>query len=171
MANQVAGITDSIGDAIQSLKDKAGGFVKAYQALMNSEAKVRANPKLYAEWKTLKGRADSVRQKIDYINGVVDSAAKWLKGVFGMSSADTLGVAPLIPIAYVTAAIAALVYVTSDIYKFVAKVDLIKSGALPAEALTKETGVFQNVADTTKNLVVLAVVGAVVFYLWKRNKQ
>ena len=151
---------------------------------MNSKAAADRDPATAAEWQSLKTRADDVRSKIDYINSLVDKAANWVsdmttlnreqildQGVlYGSGGAlGSLGFIPaLIPLAYVTAAIAGLVYVTGDIYKFTQKLALVEQGKLPASELDK--GALDKGTDLIKQITLLALVGGAIYFFWKYKK-
>ncbi len=147
---------DTINDAIERMKSKGAEFANAYSTLMGDYERVKNNPTLLAKWNTLKKYADGVKATIQTINNSVDNSVNWLKDMFGMNGMSlqgmgNIGVLPLIPIAYVTAAIAALTYIIGEIYKFHA---LVQSGAT-SDQLTQAanggvTGALNNVSSLVK---------------------
>lgn len=106
----------SFDNAVSSLKAKAADFAVAYNQFLNNEQFAALDPALYSDWKSANNYASAVKATIQYINEQVDSASNWLSGVLGMNGLQSigrqkgLGFLPLIPIAYVLAATAALTY-------------------------------------------------------------
>lgn len=152
MSNQLSYVGEqSLDNAVERLKSKGAAFSDAYQKHLALYVKVKDNPKLLSDWIRIKKYADGVKMTIQTINNSVDKSVNWLKDVFGFQSDNLqglqgVGVLPLIPIAYVLAALAALTYVISEMIKFSV---LVNKGAT-VEQLTKTTSGLTNLTDIIK---------------------
>ena len=114
---------EQIEAAINKLKAKGLVFSQSYQTLIDDYPKIKNNPKLLKRWTTLKSYADKTKATIQAINNSVDKSVNWLKDVFGLNGTalngmDEVGALPLIPVAYILAAIAAMTYIINQIYQF-----------------------------------------------------
>lgn len=132
-------------NVIGLFRDKAQQFERALAALQSPP--VRLSPELEAERRVLLGRAGVVRATVVRIRGALDEVQAALRGAWGLVTGawDTarsvvglnglpgeplgaLGIAPLIPIALVAAAIATVTVFLTDYGKFARKVELLQQG-------------------------------------------
>jgi hypothetical protein len=127
----------SFDAAIETLKSNGAKFATVYRDFTNAEYYARQNPELYEKWKSAKFKADAVKNTIMFINEKVDGAFSWFSNVFGLNGLSVinqlqenkqgLGALPLLPVAYVVgasaavlAAISLMTSVLGDIYEEVA---------------------------------------------------
>lgn len=142
---------DTVESAIERLKAKGAIFAETYNRHLSLYDKVKNNPAQLSQWQSLKNKADYVKGLIQTVNNSVDKSVNWLRDVFGFQSSNLsgmneVGVLPLIPIAYVLAAITALTYVVGDLSKFYT---LVSKGAT-TEQLTDKPSIFSDTASIVK---------------------
>lgn len=99
---------DTIESAIQSLRDKGGEFMAAYNRLASDETRFSAYPDLYAQWQSLMSKGDDIKATVSYIASAVDNAGSFLNKTFGLSGMNAVGLFPLIPVAVAVGAVAAI---------------------------------------------------------------
>ncbi len=150
-----------IESAINNLKQKAYDFSRVYNEFVNNYQYIVNYPELLDEWTSLKSYADKVRATVQYITETIDSATSWVSGLFGIPARQQLGALPLIPIATITAAVAAITWSVSEMIKFNQKVNLIKSGAAPGSILDDSP----TVIGEASSLLKWAVIGGLVYFL------
>lgn len=122
---------ETIESAVQSLKEKGAQFMGAYGSLMSLEERAAAYPDLHTKWKSLKSEGDKIKSSVQYIANIVDSVGGFLGRTFGLSGMGAMGVFPLIPIAVVTGAIAAIsafVYAVSNFSDSLTKREMVEKG-------------------------------------------
>jgi hypothetical protein len=163
--------SDSAFDnAINSLRQKGAEFSRVYDTFLSNQSYALSNPALADEWLSIKSKADAVRGTISYINNVVDSASNWLSGVFGLSGTQLgcaacdhhkqLGWLPLLPVAYVTAAVTALTYVIGAIIENNRKISLLRDGYLTGDQYgNNNKGLFGGI----ENILKIALIGAGIY--------
>jgi len=153
-------------DVIGKFRANAAQFVASYKALINSEAVVKRDPVLYAEWRALVSKAEAVKAKVSQLTGAVDTAAAWLKTNLG------LGVFPaLIPVAVVVAAVASMTYIIADIAKFLTKARQFEAlsaqiGPERAAAAVQQaagSGLFSSIGASAKSVAMLVAIVAGVY--------
>lgn len=149
--------------AINRLKEKAGEFSRVYADFVANRQWAEMDPALFQEWQSIKSIADRVRGTIEWINSQVDSASNWLRGVFGLSGLQSLSAIPFIPIAYVTGAVAALVYVTNQMVEFNQKVALVRERLAPGSILAPSPGI----VGETGNVLKWLIIGGALFFVVK----
>jgi len=169
---------ETLDNAIAKMKEKGTAFSSAYNQHMANYNKVKSNPQLLAKWQTIKNYADKTKATIQAVNNSVDKSVNWLKDVFGMQTSNlnglsNVGVLPLVPIAYVTAAIAGMTYVIGQIWQFNTEAnqyaDFVAKGATPQQIIeykkeTKTQGFLGNINDITK----WVVIGGALYFAWKK---
>lgn len=170
---------DTVEAAIGRLKAEGGKFAAAYDVLMGDRTIAARNPTTWAKWNALKTEADRIHSVISYINGAVDSGVNWLESVFGMGGMSAVSALPLIPLAYVTGAVAALTYIVGEIYKFhdsLASVSALVSQGVPVEdakaivqGVTSQSGI-TGVLGKVENIAVIAVLGLAAYAYLSRKK-
>ena len=164
---------------LQQFKNKAGEFAGAWSTL-NSIQDIP--PNLRAEYEDLQGRGGVIQGTISAITQTVDTVTGFFSDVFTFDgvgavrdyindSPQQLGLAPLIPVAAITAALAVMGKFITDVYLFERKVNeqkrLVSTGMDQAEAadiISKMNG-----AGFTANLAQIAkplafTVGAIVLF-------
>lgn len=118
---------------IEQFKAKAQEFMQALQRLHNIPAgDVPEN--LQGEYSNLMGTAQTIQGTIGWITSTVDSVISTVSNIFGFNGVDYtrdyvngsgntgMGIVPLVPIAAITAGIAAMSKFISDVYLFERKV-------------------------------------------------
>lgn len=150
-----------IESAVNNLKQKAYDFMMAYNEFINNYQYVVNYPELLNEWTSLKSYVDKVRSTIEYLTGTIDSATQWVNKLFGVPASQQLGALPLVPIAAITAAVAAITWSVSEMVKFNQKVNLIKSGAAPGSILDNSP----TMIGEASSLLKWAVVGGIIYFL------
>lgn len=124
---------------ITDFKAKAREFWQLWENLDARRAEVATAPAgLQVEYNNLMDRGLGIREKIETVTALIDKAANmyqdakaWLMDQFGLSGVSYrqlsgLGFIPLIPVAVIGAAVAAIGYWVNDAYQFAAKLDEIK---------------------------------------------
>lgn len=153
---------------LENLRSKGQQFSIVYQDFLNNRAYISGNPELIEKWDSINRYAISVKNTIIYINETVDSASNWLKNTIGLSGREigeqsqNLGFIQVLPVAYLTAAIAALTYVIGQIVEFNTRVDLVKNGLIKPDQLN--TG--ENIFASTSNLIKWGLIAAGVYLAW-----
>lgn len=172
--------------AIDALKANGARFTQVYTEFLGTEYFVKNDPVLYARFNTIKREADRVKNTIIYINKAVGDAFDWFGGLFNLNGIDTLnrvqnlkglGVVPLIPIAYVLSAsaavlavIATMTYFLSDAYKYKRKADLIAQGVDPSDLNERDANSFgSQISDVVKFGLILAAAYFIVPKLIKKG--
>jgi hypothetical protein len=144
----------SFDEAITALKQNGARFANVYRDFMNAEYWAKQNPQLYAQWKHAKEKADFVKNTIVYINSKVEGSINWFSNVFGLNGVNALaginqnqnlGLLPLVPVAYVLGASAAVIGAISlmsnsmaNIYEYKRKADLVEQGQADPDILNQE---------------------------------
>jgi hypothetical protein len=143
----------SFDSAIETLKANGAKFTQVYRDFINAGYYAKQDPKLYQEWLAVKSKADSVKNTIIYINNAVEGSISWLGSTFGLNGMNivnqipkqNLGVLPLLPVAYVLGASAAVVGAITlmtnsigNIYEYKRKADLVESGQADSDILNQE---------------------------------
>ncbi len=111
-------IVQTIDDAISRLQAKGTEFANVYRQLLADESAASSDPATYATWQNYKSKADTIMGTISYINSKVDTAVNWFKDLFGLGGVDAFAFLPVLPIAYIVAAIAAMTYFITDYLKW-----------------------------------------------------
>lgn len=153
---------------LQRFKNKATEFMAALNRL---NAITNVPPNLQDEYNTLQGQATIVQGSIGWITETVDTVTGFFSDVFqfdGVSAVrsyinnetpNTLGFAPLIPVAVISGALAAMGKFISDVYLFERKVteqQRLVAGGMPesqaADVVSQITGkgITANLADLAK---------------------
>lgn len=162
----------SFDSAIASLREKAASFANTYRQFSSLEYIAQKDPALYSEWKTAKTRAEYVINTVSWINRQVDAAASWLGNMFNLNGVQGIGAIPLIPVAYVVAAISAMTFAGNAmlstmgrIYEFKRRMDLVDSGQAGTDILeTPDTSISGQIGTALK----WVIIGAAVYYVAPR---
>lgn len=140
----------SFDAAVAQLRNVLGSFTISYNRFMASREIAQSDPQLWSDWQAAKTRADNVADSIRWINRQIDSAVDWfsntvgswlgfsgLRGLDGLSTGmGQLGVLPLVPVAYIVGATAALVAAKGYMDSVSNRADEIKARF----SLARETG-------------------------------
>lgn len=151
----------SLSGYLDKLKTAALEFSSVFSEFIGNEAKARASG--YGdEFDNIRANAENVKNTIEWINSQVDAASSWLGKVFGMGgiSETGIGAIPLIPVAYVTAALAALTYAVDNMTRFNRKMALVQSGDAPSSILTDSP----TIIGEASGLLKWAIIGAVIYF-------
>lgn len=184
-------MTDSEKSYIQQFKDKARRFWSLWTNLNQQRSTVsRQAPAVQAEYNDLLSRGSKIRSTIDYVTGAIDKAAamydsvkSWISETFGFGDIDEpieryeqMGLIPLIPIAVIVAALAAITKWTSDAYEFNARLNEIQrleaQGIGPREAAaiverTMDKGIFGG--GVMGNMIPLALLGVAALMILRKG--
>lgn len=109
---------ETVESAFQRLKDEAAYFSDAYNVLLADYEFVQDDPALFEKWSRLKSIADTTKDSVQYIFDTIEGVGNWFSNVFGLGEANNLGAIPVIGIATILSAIAAIGYIGGEIYKF-----------------------------------------------------
>lgn len=160
---------------IEKFRSRVQNFMLALDNLASRKRDAQRSPQLATEYATLMRQGSVIKSTIESVSGTIDKVMAFFKGVTGMSA---LNVVPLLPIALITGAIAAIAKWTTDAYTFSKKLDEVQR--LEAKGLTP-----QQAADVVarnapaplfggfnlSNIVPLLAVGAVLFFWWRSNTR
>lgn len=160
---------------IERFKSKVLNFTEQFNNLKNRRIDSKRYPDLAREQSELIKKGGIVNNTISALTGAVDKVYSFFKGVTGM---DGLGVLPLLPVAAISIAVAAITKWTTDAYEFNKRVDAIQ--ALEAKGYSPEKAgqivsqqfyrpsLLSSITGPSM-LPILAVVG-VLFFLWRGGK-
>lgn len=158
-------------NAVDNFKAKAKQFVSSYENLSSKKAVAEANPNIADDYNSLMGRGSwiynmvaSVARKIDFIG----SSESTLNG---------MGALPLIPIAVIVGAVAAMTAWLSDAYIMTQKINAIEA----AQSSGKDTAPLENVigggnslidikAAPVSSLILLGGLGLIIYLVWPSVK-
>lgn len=124
---------------LDQFKARARVFADQHKKLKEREAAVPESMK--AQYHTLVGRGEQIKERIKAVAGAVDSSARFAQNSLGVSRQDinTLGFLPLIPLALIAGSTVATTYFVTDAHKFNAEMDEIERlqemGYSPEEAV------------------------------------
>lgn len=169
----MATLTADLQAEIDRLRQNAGRFTSVYDEFQRIRGYTVNNPALAAEWEKANSYASNVKSVIGWINSQVDGAYSWIKNIFGLDGMD-MGVLPAIPaltVAYVTAAISALVFAVDWMLKIISeaeterqKIQLVSEGKADSSILKSDSGI---VADSA-TLIKWASIGLLAYAVYKR---
>lgn len=134
---------------VDDFKAKARQFMDAMNWLSSNGAAFNATPELKAEREKLLSRGSIIKSTIEMTTKAIDEANKLLtsfKNLFGMNGTrpGQLGALPIVlPLAVVTAAVAAIVYWMNDFNRLRSKMytDMVEAGIDPKKATETITSV------------------------------
>ena len=154
-------------DVLGQFKAKFQEFLNVRNSLIQQYAVVKDNPALYAEWKKLMARSDTIYNAATSVNNQIKSGMDWLKDTFGINlSGAELGFIPVvIGVAGVAAAVATMTYFITDYLQFNSRLEVYKQtgdkSVLESQGLTTS---LRAVSDITKNVLPLALLAAGLYY-------
>lgn len=161
---------------VESFKSKVANFTEMLDNLRTRQIDAVKYPDLASKRNNLISRGGVISRTIAAITGAVDRVFTFFKGVVGM---DGMGIVPLLPIAAITVAVAAITKWTTDAYEFNRRLDAIKDleakGYPPERAgqivnqQLPSTSIFSGFGGLGSLLPWVAVAG-VVFFIWKGGK-
>ena len=169
------GMNSSDLTLVEQFKSKVANFIEVFQNLQSRNIDAARYPDLAAQRVDLISRGSFIQRTIAALTGAVDRVFAFFQGVTGMNG---LGIIPLLPIAAIGIAVAAITKWMTDAYEFSKRLDAI--GALEAKGYSPEragqivnaqlpsTSLFGGINFSTI-LPWLAVAGVVVF-IWKGGK-
>lgn len=100
----------SFDDAVADVKAKAEQFANLYRTFMSGEPIAAQNQQLYSQWKSVASKVSAIKSSVSWVTNLFDSAGTLISNTFGLSGVQGLGLIPIVPIAALVAASAALVY-------------------------------------------------------------
>lgn len=109
---------------VDKFKSKVANFTELLSNLQNREIDAARYPDLSATRDELTSRGSTIKNMITSITGTIDKVFGFFRGITGM---DGLGIVPLLPIAAITIAVAAITKWTTDAYEFSKRVDAIQA--------------------------------------------
>lgn len=134
-------------NAVNVLQQKAGNFNQLFNRVLNSERTATVTPNLYNEYTGLVDRGRTIKNTISTTTSAIDTVYGFVTEALGKKQADSLsglGFIPLIPIAIITGAIAAITYWINDAVKYLDKTaqveSLTRQGVTPEKAYTTVYG-------------------------------
>lgn len=124
-------------NAVDKLRLKGEEFSRVYDLIINSENIASTNDDLYSDYESIKFKGNAIKATIEKVTRLVDEAFNASSNIIGQdntinmiernSHMDGLGFIPLIPIAVITAAIAAITYWVNDAMQYLGKVEQVKN--------------------------------------------
>lgn len=112
-------------DVLGKFKQWAAQFEALVNKLESQKHIAAKNPELTQEYNNYIRLASEIEDKIRSIKEATTSVVDWFTGTFGFDGAQSLGFVPLIPIAVMIAAVAAISKFVSDAYVFSKKLDKV----------------------------------------------
>jgi hypothetical protein len=162
----------SFDSMVTGLRDKAAQFAAAYSQFLANESDASQDPQLYADWQSANTYAGAIKDTIQYINNQVDAASNWLGSTFGMNGLGSLrgqkglGFLPLVPIAYIIAASAALTYAYSlvvasnnAVQNYRIKAGIVSAGGDPSLLDAQATG------TTVSNIIKWGIIAVAAYFI------
>jgi len=160
-------------NAVNNFKQKAKSFVNEYLALQNRENIAALDPKTKSEYDSLMKKGSYIFETIKSLAAKMDYAISNLMG--GNSNAlNGMGILPLLPIAVIAGAVAAIVAWLSDAYIMNRKLDSIEklhaeSGADPvklSQAIAGKNSLISVGGTPFSTLLPLGIIGLVLYIGW-----
>lgn len=161
---------------VDKFKSKVANFSDMLANLQSRKIDAAKYPDLAQQQSDLLSRGNIIRRTIQALTDAVDRVFSFFKGVAGM---DGLGIVPLLPIAAITVAVAAITKWTTDAYEFSKRLDAISSleaqGYDPVRAgqivnqQMPTSSIFGGLGGFGGLIPWIAVAG-VVFFIWKGGK-
>lgn len=108
---------------VEKFKSHVANFSQRYDNLQSMQIDRNKYPELYEQRLVLLKRGRILRGTIEKVSGMVDRVFSF----FGASGVNGLGVVPLLPIAAISVALAAITKWGTDTYEFTKRMDAIKS--------------------------------------------
>lgn len=129
-------------NAVNRLRQKALEFNRIYDLVVNSQSIAINDDILYEDYDSIRNKGDFIKGTIQRVTQLVDEVYRATNEIMGeentgalihnintqSNSMNGLGfVIPLIPIAVVTSAIAAITYWVNDALKYLTKIEQVKN--------------------------------------------
>ncbi len=166
--------------AVANLKAKAAQFSVLFAQVEQTGDIVSNKPALAEQRSKLLLRGITIRTTIEALTRSIDFVVKQWNQFFGDEPApDNLGVIPLVPVAVIASAIAAITYWINDTTKYINRVEEIKrlesQGYTPEQAYNivekKRQGILSAIFDPTFLWVSAGVIGVLVFTSIRRPQD
>lgn len=189
MAEQLT--TDEVS-TLDRFRAKAREFIDAFNRLTSLDvppALQSEYSRLYAVGNTVKNTVQALTRTVDTVVGAISSAAGYVGSIFGFNGVEPVqaavrdtfngryrsarfGALPLIPIAAIVAAIAAMTSFISDVYLFERKVTeqkrLESQGVAPQQAAQiVNQSVRPGLLASVESVGRLVLFGAVLYFGWQ----
>ena len=170
------GMPESELTLVESFKSKVTNFAEAFNNLRSRSIDATRYPDLARERASLVSKGGTLQRTISALTGAVDKVFTFFRGVTGL---DGLGFIPLLPIAAITIAVAAITKWMTDAYEFNKRLDAVQ--ALEAKGYSPEkagqivnqqfptSSLFSGLGGIGTLLPWIAVAG-VVFFIWKGGR-
>lgn len=158
---------------IDKFKSAALNFKQRLDNLSRRKADVSKYPALQADYAALMKRGQFIKSTIESVTRTVDKVTSFFSG---LGEIKGLSVVPLLPIAVIAGAVAAITKWGTDAYTFSVKLDEIKrleaTGMSPerAASLVARNAPASLIGGFTTNLLPIVAVGVVLFFLWRGGK-
>lgn len=178
--------------ARQNLISKAQEFTQLWNSLTQLAPAASSDPQLQSDYNTLMARGDYIRSTVQSITQGFDSGADWFNntlatfrnavglgevpraGVRALMRLNGLGILPLVPIAVILAAVAAITYWITDAYTMQGRLNLAAkvqaAGGNPASILNAGS-VFGSMQGISRNLVILGGMALIGLVAWPKLKK
>lgn len=124
-------------NAVDRLRVKGEEFTRVYDLIINSEDIASTNDALYSDYESIKFKGNAIKATIEKVTLLIDEAFNASSNIIGKDNTINmiennhymggLGFIPLIPIAAITAAIAAITYWVNDAMQYLSKVEQVKN--------------------------------------------
>lgn len=181
-SQRVGDVTDTVGDLnaewqrqVNRLKDKAAEFSRVFTKLEQRQPLAEQSPVLKHRYDRVMKLGLNVRQTVQGITGKIDAALRGFQDLFGLSpNMAGMGAVPLVPIAVIAGAIAAITAWLTDAYALDRQLDSldsqIKAGVDPVVAgdnIAKSGDQpLIDVANPFKGATGLILGGVALYFFW-----
>ena len=181
-------LNESEANAIQRFKVKAREFWDVWEELDGKSDLAESDPRLAKEYNDIMDRGITIRNNIEKVTGAIDAASNaygkavdytsrgietavnWFKGTFGLGALNAI---PLIPIAVIGVAMAAITKWLKDAYVLNKKLDMVDKltakGMDPARAasvadkMISKPSLINLSAGVSLPLIAAAIIGFLYF--------
>lgn len=148
--------------AVQNLKQKALEFRDLFTWLQSKSHIAARDPVVKAEYDKVMARGSAVRTGVEKTTGGIDWVTGQLREKFGINSRATMGAIPMIPIAVIAAAIAAITAWLADAYKLKSKIQYLEQHNITGGAAIDVLN-----GNPLNSMIGIAAIGAVLYFIYK----
>ena len=166
------GMPESDLTLIERFKSRVINFKEALDNLNKRRQLASRFPDMKIEYDAVMKRGALLKSTISAVTSAVDKVLAFFKGVTGM---DGLGIAPLLPIAAISLAIAGIAKWTTDAYQLSKRLDAVAAleakGYSPERASAIVSAQFPaGIFDRLSNLMPWLAAGAVLYFVWRARQ-
>lgn len=156
-------------NAIASLKNKARNFNTVFDRVIATEQTAKGNPELARDFDSLVYKGDIVRSTITNVTKAIDQVTGVGRSILGNIPPENLGALPLVPIAVIFSASAAITYWVKDAMQYLDKVDRIEQLKNEGLSTTEAYSMVNNKINW--NIVIPLSLAAIIFIPQLMNRK